>query len=103
MRRLIALATLAVFALALIGTPITQAQDSWTEAQLAEFQARAEGYYEDGIDANFMLEQDRITFDDIKTGMIAPDFQLLDLEGNQHALSDYVGEKFILLTSGSWY
>ncbi len=103
MRRLTALATLAVFALALIGTPITQAQDSWTEADMAEFQARAEGYYEAGIDTNYMLGKDRLTFDEIKPGMIAPDFTLLDLEGTQHSLSDYIGEKFILLVTGSWY
>ena len=32
----------------------------------------------------------------LETGMIAPDFALLDSEGREHKLSDYLGKKIVL-------
>ncbi|WP_409270513.1 thiol-disulfide oxidoreductase ResA [Neobacillus sp. SCS-31] len=37
-----------------------------------------------------------------KTGEIAPDFVLTDLEGNQHRLSDYKGQGVFLNFWGTW-
>lgn len=103
MRKLFVLVGLAALALALFGTPSLQAQDGWTAEKLAAWQATAETYYTPDVDPNFMLDKTSVVFDDIKTGMIAPDFALLDMEGNQHTLSEYQGKSFVMVITGSWY
>lgn len=102
MRKLLAVFGLAALVL-LLGNMTMMSQQEYTAEQMAAWQAIAETYYTPGVDPNFMLGKDRVVFDDIKTGMIAPDFTLLDMEGAQHSLSDYVGKVFILLNTGSWY
>lgn len=75
----------------------------WTPEQLAAWQAKAETYYEADVDENFLLGKDRNAIEDIKPGMYAPEFTLLDYDGNPHSLSDYVGKAFIVFATGSWY
>ncbi len=110
MRKLFALAALAALVALFVGSPTLQAQ--FSEDQLAQWQAVAETFYAEGVDENFMINADYQALDNmwgyrdpraIQSGMIAPDFTLMDIEGRPHSLSDYVGEKFIVLVTGSWY
>ncbi|WP_299088261.1 thiol-disulfide oxidoreductase ResA [uncultured Metabacillus sp.] len=46
---------------------------------------------------NFFVSKEKV-----KVGSAAPDFQLVDLEGNQHQLSDYKGKGVFLNFWGTW-
>lgn len=47
--------------------------------------------------SNFFVSKEKV-----KVGSTAPDFQLVDLEGNQHKLSDYKGKGVFLNFWGTW-
>ncbi|KKI93109.1 thiol-disulfide oxidoreductase [Bacillus sp. SA1-12] len=46
---------------------------------------------------NFFVSKEKV-----KVGSAAPDFQLVDLQGNQHQLSDYKGKGVFLNFWGTW-
>jgi cytochrome oxidase Cu insertion factor (SCO1/SenC/PrrC family) len=110
MRKLVTLCSLVLLAVFLIGSP-SLSQQGFTQEQLDAWQAVAATFYEEGIDENFMLGDPTlldgmwgyINPKAIGLGMIAPDFTLINFEGEPFTLSDYIGEKFIVLVTGSWY
>jgi hypothetical protein len=116
MRRLTALLSLAVLLLLLANN--SALSQNYEEGELLAWQAIAETYYtEEGLaNENFFFEapakvaagelDERWSYRTpnlVQPGMFVPDFTLLDMEGNPHSLSDYRGEKFVLLFNGSWY
>jgi len=116
MRRLTALLSLAV--LLLLFAHNSALSQNYEEGELLAWQAIAETYYtEEGLaNENFFFEAPAkveageldarwsySTPNMVQPGMLVPDFTLLDMDGNAHSLSDYVGEKFIVLFNGSWY
>jgi len=109
MRRILAFAGLAALALLLTGQVDSQA--GFSQDQLDAWQAVAASYYAEGVDENAMLgdpwEKPAMwAFRDpngIQPGMIVPDFTLMDLDFNPVSLSDYQGEAFVLVITGSWY
>jgi len=110
MRKLITLASLVLLAVVLMGMP-TMSQQGFTQEQLDAWQAIAATFYEEGIDENFMLGDPTLLPGSwgysnpraIAPGMIAPDFTLITFEGEPFTLSDYIGEKFVVMVTGSWY
>lgn len=110
MRKLMTLASLVVLAVYLLGMP-SLSQQGYTQEQLDAWQAIAATFYEEGIDENFMLGDPTLLDGQwgytnpraIAPGMIAPDFTLITFEGEPFTLSNVIGEKFIVLVTGSWY
>lgn len=92
-----------MMAILLAGFLSVQAQWQWTDAQLAQWQSIAETYYFEGIDEEALLGNDYNPFHTIGPGMIGPDFTLLDYRGNSVMLSQFRGEAFVVLISGSWH
>ncbi len=109
MRRILAFAGLAAWVLLLAGQVDSQAD--FSQDQLDAWQAVAASYYAADIDENAMLgnpweKAPFWAFRDpgaIQPGMIVPDFTLMDLDFNPMSLSDYQGEAFVLVITGSWY
>lgn len=102
MRKLLAVLGFAALVL-LLGNMTMMSQQAVTAEQLAAWQAIAETYYEAGVDPNFMLPNEVNAFDTVKPGMIMPDFTLMDISGNPVSLSQFKGNSFVLLITGSWY
>jgi len=113
MRRLIVLAGLATLAFLLIGNGTMLSHTNYSQDQLDAWQAIAETYYTSGVNETEMVDNPLAEgrpnmwgFRDanaIQSGMIAPDFTLLDMDGQPVKLSDFIGEKFIILITGSWF
>ena len=104
----------AVAALAIMMVGALTLQADFTDEQLAAWQATAETFYVQGIDENFMLplmddptlQPNRWGFDNqdlIQPGMIAPDFTLFDVYDEPFTLSQFEGNNFVFLITGSWY
>ena len=72
-----------------------------SDDSLQTYQERAEQYYEPGVDEQALLERAWNPFDEIKPGMIAPEFSIMDLEGMPHALSDRREQRFVVLEIGN--
>jgi len=113
MRKLTILLSLASLLFLAAGGPVMLSQEDPTQAQMDAWQAVARTYYEEGVDENFLtdnpLAEGRPNMwgftnaNAIQSGMTAPDFTLLDLDGQMVSLSDFIGEKFIVLVTGSWF
>jgi cytochrome oxidase Cu insertion factor (SCO1/SenC/PrrC family) len=113
MRKLTILVSLASLLFLVAGNQVLLSQQEYTQEQMDAWQAIAESYYVEGVDENFLTDNPLAEgrpnmwgFRDataIQSGMNAPDFTLLDMDGQPVALTDFVGEKFIVLITGSWY
>ncbi len=113
MRKLTILVSLASLLFLSAGSQVLLSQQEYTQDQMDAWQAIAETYYVADVDENFLTDNPLAEgrpnmwgFRDstaIQSGMAAPDFTLLDMDGEPVALSDYIGEKFIVLITGSWY
>lgn len=93
-----ALKSLAVLALTLAlfaGVAGAQDMDTWI--------AKAQALYAAGVDENALLGNAFNEFEAIKPGMLAPDFTLLDINGVEYSLSQYLGNAFVIIETGSWY
>jgi len=109
MRHILVFAGLAALVLLLTGQVDSQA--GFSQDQLDAWQTIAASYYTDGVDENAMLgnpweKAPFWAFRDpgaIQAGMTVPDFTLMDLDFNPVSLSDYQGEAFVLVITGSWY
>ncbi len=93
------LRTISILALtlALFGS-VTSAQgdmDAWI--------ANAQSFYVEGVEENALLGNAFNDFEAIKPGMLAPDFTLLDINGMEYSLSQYLGNSFVIVETGSWY
>lgn len=110
MRKLLAVCGLATLVLLLSNVALLS-QQQVTQDQLNAFQAIAETYYTPGVDQNFLLNdplqhENQWAFSDpnlIQAGMIAPDFTLMSFFNEPYTLSQYLGQKFVVLITGSWY
>jgi len=102
MRKLLAITGLAALVL-LLGNMTMVSQQEFTAEQLTAWQAIAETFYEAGVDPNFMLANEVNPFDTVKPGMIMPDFTLMNVNGEPYSLSQFKGNSFVLLITGSWY
>lgn len=72
-----------------------------SNGSLETYQQRAEQYYEPGVDEQALLERAWNPFNEIKPGMIAPQFSVMDLEGIPHALGDLREQRFVVLEIGN--
>ncbi len=118
MRKVLTLAALVALAFMILGQSTVLSQN-YEEGELDAWQALAEEYYtEAGLaDPNFFTDtapglvaagelDPRYGFrspDVVQPGMIVPDFTQLTRDGVPVTLSQFRGEKFVLLINGSWY
>lgn len=110
MRKLIAVLGLATLVL-LLGNVALLSQQQFTQEQLDAWQAIAETYYTPGVDEDFMLGDPTLLPnawgydkpDMVVPGMIAPDFTLMGFYGEVVSLSQFNGQKFVVMITGSWY
>lgn len=118
MRKVLTMTALAALAFLLLGQSTVLSQN-YEEGELDAWQAIAETYYtaEGLADENFFTDtapglvaagelDERYGFrspDVVQPGMFVPDFTLMTLGGVPVTLSQYRGEKFVLLINGSWY
>jgi len=65
--------------------------------------ANAQSFYVEGVDENALMGNAFNAFEEIKPGMLGPDFTLLDLNGIEYSLSQYLGNSFVIVETGSWY
>jgi hypothetical protein len=65
--------------------------------------ANAQSFYAEGVDENALLGNQFNDFSAIMPGMLGPDFTLLDINGIEFSLSQYLGNSFVVLETGSWY
>ncbi len=90
---------MSIFALALaLFSSITSAQgdmDTWI--------ANAQAFYVEGVDENALLGNQFNDFSAIMPGMLGPDFTLLDINGIEFSLSQYLDNSFVVIETGSWY
>lgn len=68
---------------------------------LKTYQERAEQYYEPDVDEWTLLERAWNPFSEIKPGMMAPEFSVMDLEGTPYALADLRERQFVVLEIGN--
>ncbi len=118
MRKVLTIAGLLALAMLFVSQGPAMSRN-YEEGELASWQAIAETYYTDAglADPNFFTDtapglvaagelDERYGFrqpDVVQPGMFVPDFTLLDMEGVPHTLSEFRGNKFVLLFNGSWY
>ena len=69
--------------------------------QLDVYQARARLYYEAGVDENALWGRAWIASQELRPGMYAPDFAVMDLDGDMHTLSQQQAERFIVVVTGN--
>ncbi len=69
--------------------------------QLDMYQARARLYYEAGVDEDALWGRAWIASQELRPGMYAPDFAVMNLDGVMHTLSRQRAERLILVVIGS--
>lgn len=65
------------------------------------YQARARLYYEAGVDESALWRRAWNASQQLRPGMDAPDFSVMDLDGVMHTLSRQRGEHFIVMVIGN--
>lgn len=71
------------------------------EHPLEVYQARAEQYYDENVDENALLGLDWNPASALRPGMFAPEFSLMDLDGNMYNLQDQQRKNFVVIHTGN--
>lgn len=65
------------------------------------YQARAELLYEAGVDEDALIDRSWNASEQLRPGMLAPNFSVMELDGKMQALDDLKGEQFVLFVIGN--